>query len=207
MLITIEGIDGSGKSSLVKGLQAELCDLDPLFTREPGSGWLGDVVRRGIAEEIDPVAEALLFVADHALHLDTVVRPALADHRLVISDRYSDSRYAYQAVTLEGRIPDPLAWLRQVHGDWTIRPDLTFLLVVPVAEAVRRLSGAKTPEHFERADVLERVQKVYLDLVCGDPERFVICDGMMPEEEVRDFVAGEIRSTAALSRSHLSRSR
>ncbi|MDT8357888.1 MAG: dTMP kinase [Methanomicrobiaceae archaeon] len=207
MLITIEGIDGSGKSSLLEGLKSALADLDPLFTREPGSGWLGDVVRRGIAEEIDPVAEALLFVADHALHLETVIRPAHANDRLVISDRYSDSRYAYQAVTLDGIIPDPLAWLRQVHGEWTIRPDLTFLLVVPVAEAVRRLSGAKRPEHFERAEVLERVQEVYLDLVCGDPERFVIVDGMMPEEEVRDFVAGEIRTSAALSRSHLPRSR
>ena len=109
LLITIEGIDGSGKSTLVSALRESLKDLDPVFTREPGSTWVGDAVRRAIAERVDPVTEALLFVADHAAHLETVVRPALDGERMVISDRYTDSRYAYQGVMLEGKIPDPLA--------------------------------------------------------------------------------------------------
>ena len=141
LLITIEGIDGSGKSSLVASLAASLADLAPVMTREPGETWIGNSVRRAIAEEIDPVAEALLFVADHAVHLATVVRPALEKNQLVISDRYTDSRYAYQQVTLEGLVPDPLAWLRQVHTGWTIVPDLTFLLVLPIETALFRCSG------------------------------------------------------------------
>ena len=74
VLITIEGIDGAGKSSLVRRLKHSLADLDPIFTREPGSTWIGESVRRGIAEEIDPIAEALLFAADHAAHLARVIR-------------------------------------------------------------------------------------------------------------------------------------
>ncbi|MGB9175477.1 MAG: dTMP kinase, partial [Methanoregula sp.] len=115
MLITLEGIDGSGKSTLHDALRELLVDLDPVFTREPGATWVGDAVRRAIAEQIDPVTEATLFVADHAAHLATVVRPALAEGKLVISDRYSDSRYAYQTVTLQRIIPDPEGWLRAMH--------------------------------------------------------------------------------------------
>ena len=66
MLITLEGIDGTGKSTLHAALSEPLTDLQPVFTREPGSTWVGDAVRRAIAEQTDPVTEALLFVADHA---------------------------------------------------------------------------------------------------------------------------------------------
>ena len=90
MLITIEGIDGTGKSTLIKNLKDLLSDLDPVFTREPGSTWIGEMVRRGIGENINPVSEALLFTADHAAHLETVIRPGLDEGRIVISDRYSD---------------------------------------------------------------------------------------------------------------------
>lgn len=102
MLITIEGIDGCGKSSLHEALAGRLSDLSPVMTREPGATWIGDQVRRAIAEQADPIAEALLFVADHAAHLREVVWPALTDGRLVISDRYIDSRFAYQEVSLSG---------------------------------------------------------------------------------------------------------
>ena len=84
LLITLEGIDGSGKSTLHRALQESLADLDPVFTREPGATWIGESVRRAIAEQMDPVTEATLFVADHATHLEKIIRPALADNRLVI---------------------------------------------------------------------------------------------------------------------------
>ena len=193
MLITIEGIDGCGKSTLMGGLEAALADIGPLFTREPGSTWIGDQVRRGIAEEIDPIAEALLFVADHAAHLAEVIRPALADHRPVISDRYSDSRYAYQQVTLAPHIPEPLLWLRSVHGTWTIRPDRTYLLTIPIADALERLDGKDGREHFERAEVLEQVQTNYLALAEEDPQRFLLVDALQEREKICSFIAGDIR--------------
>ena len=202
MLVTIEGIDGSGKSSLISSLQTLLCDLSPVFTREPGSTWVGDQVRRAVAERADPVCEALLFAADHAAHLSTLVRPALKHGRLVISDRYSDSRYAYQQETLKEYIDDPLAWLQELHAGWTIRPDLTFLIVLPVDEALVRIGEKQSREHFENHNLLEKVQEHYLTIAESDPSRFVLIDGMKDQKEISGFVAGVIRDSFARSRSH-----
>ena len=194
MLITIEGIDGTGKSTLIRYLSEILSDIAPIITREPGSTWIGEQVRRGIAEEIDPVAEALLFTADHAAHIRDVIRPALSEGKLVISDRYSDSRYAYQSVTLDTILPDASGWLKAVHHGWTIVPDRTYLLSIPVDEAMKRLSADRdTAEHFEKADILSRVQKNYLMAAERDPERFVIVDAMLEKEKIGNFVAESIR--------------
>ncbi len=171
------------------------------MTREPGETWIGNSVRRAIAEEIDPVAEALLFVADHAMHIATVVRPALEKKQLVISDRYTDSRYAYQQVTLERLVPEPLTWLRLVHNGWTIPPDLTFLLVLPVETALFRRSGRAEREHFEYASLLTKVQENYLSIARDDPSRFIIVDAEKDEKEIHQFGADAIRSAAARSRS------
>ncbi|WP_048148487.1 dTMP kinase [Methanolacinia paynteri] len=197
MLITIEGIDGTGKSTLVENLKGLLSDLDPVFTREPGSTWIGEAVRRGIAEGIDPVAEALLFTADHAAHLETVIRPNLANGKIIISDRYSDSRYAYQASTLKEILPDPMRWMKSIHEGWTVVPDLTFLLVIPVADAVERLNENRThQEHFECVSTLEEVKNNYLVLAEEDPKRFVLVDASLDPDEIAEFVAGEIRKKA-----------
>jgi dTMP kinase len=200
VLVTIEGIDGSGKSSLISSLGTLLSDLSPVITREPGSTWVGDQVRRAVAERMDPVTEALLFAADHAAHLSTLVRPSLKNGRLVISDRYSDSRYAYQQETLKGIILEPLEWLMTLHSGWTIRPDLTFLIILPVSEALSRMGNKSNREHFENHDLLMRVQENYLTLAGSDPSRFVIIDGLKGEEEIAGFVAGIIRDSFARSR-------
>ncbi|WP_321505942.1 dTMP kinase [uncultured Methanoregula sp.] len=193
MLITLEGIDGSGKSSLHTALQDLLKDLDPVFTREPGATWVGESVRRAIAEQIDPITEATLFVADHAAHLAKVVRPALAEGRVVISDRYSDSRFAYQSVTLQGIIPKPEQWLRAMHNGWTITPDKTFLCVLPIENALTRLKPQGEREHFEKRETLEKVQNNYLSYARNEPSRFVIVDAMEDRDEIARFVADAIR--------------
>jgi dTMP kinase len=201
VLITLEGIDGTGKSTLCAALAERLVDISPLFTREPGATWVGDSVRRAIAEQTDPVTEALLFVADHAAHLAAVIRPALAQGQLVISDRYTDSRFAYQSVTLEGVIPHPLAWLQSLHNGWTIVPNKTFLLIMPVDAALERLTVKNGREHFERKEILEQVQKNYLWLARADPSRFVLIDAMKEKDEIAGFVADAIRKIAGSSRS------
>ncbi|HJJ43097.1 MAG TPA: dTMP kinase [Methanocorpusculum sp.] len=193
MLITLEGIDGSGKSTLFKGLQERLSDLDPLFTREPGSPYLGDAVREVIHNRGDPLVEAALFVADHAVHLATVVRPALEEGRLVISDRYSDSRFAYQQNSLKNVHPDPKAWLTAVHKDWSIRPDLTILLLLAPEVAVSRLSGREVKDHFEKVENLEEVQKCYIARMNEDPERFLLIDAAQDPEKILDFAEKSIR--------------
>jgi dTMP kinase len=197
VLVTLEGIDGSGKSTLLAALKESLANLSPVFTREPGATWVGESVRRAIAEQIDPVCEATLFVADHAAHLATVVRPALAEHKLVISDRYSDSRFAYQAVTLEGVIPEPERWLRAMHDGWSILPDKTFLLAIPIDDALARLSKKSGREHFERREVLEKVQSRYMEFARAEPGRFVIVDAMLDKDAVAEFVAGAVRQVVA----------
>jgi dTMP kinase len=202
VLITLEGIDGTGKSTLLAGLQPLLADLDPIYTREPGATWVGESVRRAIAEQTDPVCEATLFVADHAAHLAAIVRPALAEHRLVISDRYSDSRFAYQSVTLDGVIPEPERWLRAMHDGWSIVPDKTFLLVIPVDDALARLSTKSGREHFERREVLEKVQNRYLEFAKAEPGRFVIVDALLDKDEVARFVADGIRLVVAEGKKH-----
>ena len=201
MLITLEGIDGSGKSTLHAALKEPLADLDPVFTREPGATWVGETVRRAIAEQIDPVTEATLFVADHAAHLAKIIRPALAEGRIVISDRYSDSRYAYQSVTLQGIIPDPEGWLRSMHNGWTIVPDRTILCILPVDDAMKRLKPKDQQEHFEKRETLEKVQNNYLEFARREPDRFIILDGMKEKDELAKFTADMIRQISQWSRS------
>ena len=193
LLITLEGIDGSGKSTLHQALEPLLADLGPVFTREPGATWVGDAVRRAIAEQIDPVTEATLFVADHAAHLARVVRPALAAGKIVVSDRYSDSRYAYQSVTLEGIVGSPEQWLRAMHNGWSIVPDRTFLLAIPVGEALGRLTPRNGREHFERRETLEKVQDNYFSYALNEPSRFVVVDALKDPKDIAAFVADVIR--------------
>ena len=200
VLITLEGIDGSGKSTVHRALFESLADLDPVFTREPGATWIGESVRRAIAEQLDPVTEATLFVADHAAHCAKIIRPALAAGKLVISDRYSDSRYAYQSVTLEGVVPEPEEWLRAVHDNWSVKPDKTFLFILPIDEALTRLKPQNEREHFEKRDVLEKVQNNYLKLARKEPSRFIVVDAMKEKDEVASFVSDSIRHLFQSSR-------
>jgi dTMP kinase len=159
-------------------------------------------VRRAIAEQIDPITEASLFVADHAAHLSTLVRPALSKGRLVISDRYSDSRFAYQSVTLKGIVPDPEVWLRAMHDGWSITPDRTFLLVLSIDDALARLADKSGREHFEKREVLEAVQNNYLAYARAEPSRFVIVDAALEKEVISKFVADGIRQILQSSGSH-----
>ena len=121
MLITVEGLDGSGKTTVWESLQETYPDA--VFTREPTASWYGEAVNRSInADDADPLAELFLYTADHADHLSRVVRPALADDELVISDRYSDSRYAYQGATLaDSAIDDPIEYVRSIHEPFSRR--------------------------------------------------------------------------------------
>jgi dTMP kinase len=104
-------------------------------------------------------------------------------------------------VTLEGLLPDPLAWLKEVHNGWTIVPDLTFLLVLPVEMALFRSSGRAKREHFEYASTLAKVQDNYIELAREDPARFILVDAEKDEKEIQKFVTDAIRSAAARSRS------
>jgi dTMP kinase len=187
MLVTLEGLDGSGKTSCIGALREDgSVPAATTFTREPTGSWYGDAVRRSLGEEdADPLAELFLYTADHAAHLADTVGPALERGDPVVSDRYSDSRYAYQGATLSDRFEDALAFVRSVHRPWTRPPDLTVYLDVDPETAAER---AGATNKFETADYLADVRENYERLIEEEPDRFVRVDATEPREAVAERV-------------------
>lgn len=193
-LITLEGIDGTGKSSIAKLLKKSFPEA--VFTREPTQSWIGKAVKRSIESDGDPLAELFLFVADHAEHIAKVIRPALAEGKTVISDRYSDSRYAYQGITLSDKFDDAVAWVQGLHRGWTVVPDMTILFNIDPAVAVSRCGVRGEKTKFEKLEFLKKVQDNFLRLAREEPRRFVIIDagaeletlGLEVERQVREFL-------------------
>ncbi|MEM4781948.1 MAG: dTMP kinase [Halalkalicoccus sp.] len=184
MLVTLEGLDGSGKTTIHEALSHTYPDAT--LTREPTGSWYGEAVSRSIADDdADPLAELFLYTADHADHLSRVVRPALEAGELVISDRYSDSRYAYQGAALDGVIDRPMEYVRGIHTAFTRPPDLTLYLDVDPETGARR-SGATNK--FEQSGYLERVRENYERLLEAEPARFVRIDATRSPEEVLESV-------------------
>ena len=181
MLVTLEGIDGSGKTTVAEALQDSLSP-ETVFTREPTGSWYGEAVDRSIGDDdADPLAELFLYTADHADHLSRLIRPALREGKLVVSDRYADSRYAYQGATLAGELTRPVEYVRGIHEPFTREPDLTLYLDVPPETGAER-AGASNK--FETAGYLGRVRENYEDLVDTDPARFVRIDATRSPEAV-----------------------
>jgi len=196
MLLTFEGLDGSGKTSALSRLRdSDAVPADAVFTREPTETWYGEAVQRSIDDPgADALAECFLYTADHAAHLAETVRPALADGRVVVSDRYADSRFAYQGATLATHphlnVADPLDYVREVHDPWTRPPDATVYLDVDPETGARR---AGTTNKLETVEFLERVDENYERLIAGDPDRFVRVDATRPQ----DAVAADVKRVVA----------
>ncbi len=199
VFITLEGGDGSGKTTQAERLHEWLATegRTVLRTREPGGTEVGVEVREIVLHhrgDIAPRAEALLYAADRAHHVATVVRPALERGDVVIQDRYIDSSVAYQGA---GRVLDPDA----VRGlsEWAtegLRPDLTILLDLDAATARSRLDEARTRYdrlEAEASEFHDRVRTAYLALAAAEPERFLVVDAGRPVDEI----AGTIRSRVA----------
>ena len=184
MLVTLEGLDGSGKSSALAALrEADAVPPETTFTREPTDSWYGEAVERSIADpDADPLAELFLYTADHAAHLRRTVRPALERGEPVVSDRYSDSRYAYQGVSLADHLAEPMAFVRSVHEPWTRPPDLTVYLDVDPETAAER---AGATNKFETVEYLAAVRENYETLIAEEPGRFVRIDATRPAAAVR----------------------
>jgi dTMP kinase len=180
MLVTLEGIDGSGKTTVWEALRDVYPDA--VFTREPTDSWYGEAVDRSLSDDdADPLAELFLYTADHADHLSRFVQPALDDGKLVVSDRYSDSRYAYQAASLAGHVKRPMEYVRGVHQPFTRPPDATLYFDLDPETGAER---AGATNKFEQAGYLAAVQENYERLVEMQPERFVRIDASQSPEDV-----------------------
>ncbi|MCQ6961924.1 dTMP kinase [Methanolobus chelungpuianus] len=193
-LITLEGIDGSGKSTIARSLASNPEFSDFVFTREPTGSWIGEAVNRAIHSDTDHLAELFLFVADHAEHVSKLILPSLESGRNVISDRYSASRYAYQGMTLQDRFGDSLRWIQDIHKGWTVVPDLTILFDIDPDIAVARCGSRGDKTKFEKVTFLEGVRSNYLRLADESPSSFVVIDANRSVEEIGSDVVGIISS-------------
>lgn len=194
--ITLEGIEGAGKSTVARFVFEWLKARGSaaVLTREPGGTPLAERVRelvlRPEGEAIPAAAETLLMFAARSIHLANLIRPALARGEWVICDRFTDATRAYQG---GGRGLDPAsieALATLVHPD--LRPDLTLLLDLPVPQGLARAQARRGPtDRFEqeRAPFFERVRAAYLAVAHAEPERFCIVDAGRELPQVQDAVA------------------
>jgi len=198
--ITLEGGDGAGKTTQAR-LLAEWLGAEGrtvLHTREPGGSEVGRLIRDIVLHhrgDIAPRAEALLYAADRAHHVATVVRPALARGEVVIQDRYLDSSVAYQGagrVLDAGEVRDLSLWAAE-----GALPDLTVLLDIDPATARVRLDSDDKPFdrlEAEREEFHARVRAAYLDLAAAEPQRFLVLDATRAPEDLAADVRARVRA-------------
>jgi len=191
--VTFEGIEGCGKTTQIRHLTAHLeGKRQPfLLTREPGGTAISDRIRQILLSSensrMEPATEFFLYAAARAQHIAEVVLPALRDGKTVLCDRFADATLAYQGF---GRGLN-LAWLEEIHNRFLqgLKPDLTFLLDLPVEEGLRRAwkrmeNQAVKEDRFEKEDLAfhQRVREGYLLLARREPNRIVVLDGMKDEQ-------------------------
>lgn len=189
--ITVEGIDGAGKSSHIEWLREYLSDLghSVIVTREPGGTPLGESLRTLLLNEpMSPETEMMLMFAARAEHLATVIRPALSRGAWVISDRFSDATYAYQ---VGGRgVPARKFAALEAWVQEGLQPDRTILFDVSVATAQARLHDTRVLDRFEReaADFHQRVRDAYHARAAAHPQRIRLVASDVPMPEVREQI-------------------
>ena len=193
VFITFEGGDGSGKSTQIQSVRDwfESRGREVVVTREPGGTDLGTEIRRLVQngpEDVDARTEALLYAADRAYHVATVIAPALERGAVVLGDRYIDSSLAYQGAARSLGV-DEIASL----SAWATRglyPSLTFLLDLPPEVGARRRTDAPDRMERESMDFHERVRHEYLRLADAEPDRIVVIDAVGTVDEVFSEIRG-----------------
>lgn len=196
--ITFEGIDGSGKSTQLRMLASDLRarGVDIISTHEPGGTPLGRRLREAFLETeetVAPRAELLLFAADRAQHVEFLIKPALAEGRTVISDRYADATFAYQGAGRgfeEETVNEVIAL-----ATGGLKPDLTLFFDISVERALGRMNSHNGDERIqnrmdlETAEFYTRVREAYLGIAAREPERFKIVDANGSVDEIHRTVA------------------
>ena len=191
--ITLEGLEGSGKSTQIGRLEQYLGrrGISVTVTREPGGTPLAEKLRQLVLspgnESISPAAELLIMFAARAVHLDSLIRPALEAGRWVLCDRFTDASFAYQGAGRGVADEFILSLQALVQGD--LRPDLTLLLDLPVEVGLRRAAsrrGREAPDRFELESgaFFERVRERFIGLAAEHPERIKVVNADRPLEDV-----------------------
>jgi dTMP kinase len=196
-LITLEGMDGAGKSTHIPAIVAalETRGVEVVSTREPGGTKLGEGLRELLLHQaMHPETETLMMFAARREHIAQIIEPALARGAYVLSDRFTDATFAYQCGG-RGVNADKIRALEQwVQGD--LQPDLTLLFDVPVEVSVRRLANARSPDKFEQesSEFFSRIRAAYLLRAQQNPQRFRVIDANKPLELVKKSLEDIISS-------------
>ena len=196
LFIAFEGGDGAGKSTQVRLLAQALRarGREVVVTRQPGGTELGAAIRDLVlhGDHVSPRAEALLFAADKAHHVDQLVRPALARGEVVITDRYTDSSVAYQGAGRDlgaAEVHDLQMWAVDA-----LVPALTVVVDIS-AEEGRRRRGATHDRLESEADAFhEAIRQHFLSMAAGHPERYLVLDGTEPPERLHDQVLDRLEA-------------
>jgi dTMP kinase len=195
--VTIEGLDFSGKSTLVRALKGLLADTDTHFTREPGGTPVAERIREILLDpgaEMDPWTEAYLYAASRADHARAEILPRLERGEDVICERYLDSSLAYQGVG-RGLGLGAVRGLNSYAVE-AVMPDRTFYLRLDPEERERRAATLGAPlDRIEAvgADFMWRVERGFEELAEREPDRILILDGSLAPEELAGLVVGEMR--------------
>ena len=191
--ITLDGIDGAGKSTNLAVMKAwfEKHRLPVLFTREPGGTPAGEALREILlnpATQVSLRTETLLMFAARQQHLETVILPALKNGTHVVSDRFTDATFAYQGGGRGVPLQDIDTLEHWVQGDF--RPDLTLLLDVPLEVSMARINQTREKDRFEQeeAEFFNRVREVYLQRANEQPERYAVIDSSQSLDSVKNQI-------------------
>ena len=198
--ITIEGVEGAGKSTMMDRVAEWLQDAGHrvVRTREPGGTALAEKIREILLDKknhsLSSKAELLLMFAARAENLAENIRPALANGETVLCDRFTDATWAYQGGGRQLPEDDIAALERLVHGD--LQPDLTLLLDLPVTLGLERAARRSASDRFEleSAEFFERVRRAYLDRAAEAPERFAVIDASEDMESVWAQITGVLQA-------------
>ncbi len=210
-LITLEGGEGAGKSTVARGLQARLAErgIRSIVTREPGGSPKAETIREallaGEVKPYGPFAEAIMFYAARIDHIEKTIRPALGRGEWVISDRFADSTRAYQGAL--GQIDPALLGSIERVALAGFRPDITLILDVPVEiglarAAARRGSGATDRFESEGSGFHARLRKAYLDIAEREPDRCIVLDASLPPDDVLEMAWAAVEMRALAEASH-----
>ncbi len=200
LFIAFEGGDGAGKSTQVTLLREALesAGRTVTVTRQPGGTELGHQIRDLVLHgaHVAPRAEALLFAADKAHHVDQLIRPALDRGEVVLTDRYTDSSVAYQGAGRD-------LGAQEIHdlNMWAVAdlvPDLTVVVDISAQEGRRRRGDVHDRLEAEADAFHEAIRAHYLAMAQGNPQRYLVVDGTQPADEIHAAVVGRLRAAGVL---------